>query len=42
MKKRIIAIIAAFTLILTAGAGVGAAAGNGNGGIQTLELPSMH
>ncbi|WP_394141237.1 hypothetical protein [Cytobacillus oceanisediminis] len=42
MKKRIIAIIAAFTLIMTAGAGVGAAAGNGNGGVQTLELPSMH
>ncbi|WP_285289062.1 hypothetical protein [Bacillus sp. ISL-47] len=42
MKKRIIAIIAALTLIMTAGAGVGAAASNGNGGVQTLELPSMH
>lgn len=42
MKKRMIALVAALTLILTAGAGAGAAANNGNGGYQTLELPSMH
>lgn len=43
MKKRMIAIVAALTLVLTVGAGVGAAAGTGNSGeISTLELPSMH
>jgi hypothetical protein len=42
MKKRIFAILAVVTLVISfAGASV-SAAGHDQGGIRTLELPSVH